>query len=396
MPISIVFKKSTPTGISIPYLNNFSDQTDGQPFNDSMWNVDGTVNYDASATSYNSNWTGGLVFNSAAQESITSEFYLRGDFTDLEAAFSPTGGWNTTVHHGIFLRAVDLSEQNIALIYMQRSTGGNSVQVQSCNGGTWNYNHWNGTTDLEDILKISRSGSVFSVYQDNNLRYNITLNNASPDIKINILCKYWDSSSPSQDYLVDYISIDDADVTYSNIIDEFTGTDSNPVDSNKWTQTLGETFISNNKARQITGGGYNNNIATYKTPLTGEFAVLIDWDLISGPNSSWWQSKFKFGWDTDKAAFIGRIYNGAQQFRRAYNDGTGWSFTAISNSDTTGKFMATRINNTLQLWYDVGDGFVPWTVPVTCNNTDAVTLSLELQSSGLSSTWDWDNVKIIS
>jgi hypothetical protein len=384
----------TNVGISIPYFNDFSDQTDQELINDPMW-VSETAYFDASATSYNSTWTGGLVMNTSPGEEILSEFYLRGDFTDLAVEFSPTNGWNTGSYHGIFLNVRDIFSSNIVNIFMTRSSG-NFNQIQSNNNNSWNYNHYKNTSDLEELFKISRTGNTFYIYVDDSQKASITLNNAPQDMQIRVSTGTW-SGDREQDYLIESISIEDATIAYPEVIGGHIGADFADPDPSIWTRTAGTgyiegqaggSYIYGNKLR--TWGIGTTEFVKWNEAITGDFTIAVDWDFVQSSSSTWWVQYLHIEDETGNKAYIGRFYSGAQRIRFAYYNGSTWNFdNYISSTATNGTFSITRTGNTVKLWHQNGY----FTVPISLSGD--ITLSLGAESSGPSIIVEWDNILVI-
>lgn len=381
-------------GISIPYLNDFSDQVDQEIFSDPMWSTE-TAYFDANAASYSSTWTDGLVMNTYPAEQLLSNFYLRGNFTNCAAKFSPTNGWNTSSHHGIYLNIRDIFSRNIVNIFMERSLG-NYNQCQSCTNGTWNYNLYKGSTDLEEEFKISRIGNTFYIYENDTLRASPTLNNAPQDMQIRISCGTW-SGTPSQDYLIESISIEDAIVAYSEMVGGHTGADFTDPDSSIWTRTAGTgyiegqpggSYIYGNKLR--TWGIGTSEFVKLNEDIPGDFTITADWDFVQSSSSSWWVQYLYIEDEAGNKAYIGRFYSGAQRIRFAYYNGSTWNFdNYIASTATNGTFSITRTGNTVKLWHQAGY----FTIPITFSGD--ISLSLGAESSGPSIIVEWDNIVLI-
>lgn len=211
MSFSIVFKKDNGPGNLFSYYNDFSSMEDQEVFSDSDWTATDTpVYYDSNVVSYNSTWTGGLVFTPPSY--IISNFYLRGDFTKVAINVSSAGAWEGSGHHGLFLKIRDSSYQNSAGIHMEYEFG-NHIQVQSENSGSWNYDVASKSSDLECALKISRSGNDFLLYEDDDLFYTVNIPAAPQDMQIQINASRW-SVGPYQQYMVESIWVEEATIIY--------------------------------------------------------------------------------------------------------------------------------------------------------------------------------------
>lgn len=407
MPVSIVFKKSiVPVGISIPYLNDFSDQTDQELFSDPMWGVVSEVPYfDVDATSYYGLWTGGLIFDSVNDSIVKSNFYLRGDFTDLQIQSSSVGGsYNSTRSHGMFLAVVDDVElmadvNNAVRIWWGLNSGGYHTNTDNCKSGSWNYTATSDPIHYEATMKISRSGNTFYMYSEGSLVATETIPNMPPDARIFIRAEAWENN-PSQNYLLESISIEDATVTYKEVLDNFdSGTNGQEPDSNLWSisgdSPANSATYNNGKLRlDVTG---TNLYVLFNESLSGDFAVKVDFDLVAAPSSSWWVAAMMANTQNGDGVRIDRLANPTQNIRRAYReDGGGWQYSSnTADSTTTGQYMITREGSTLKSWYNVGDGFVPYTAPITCDSTDMdITLFLQT-NTGISATVDFDNFVVI-
>jgi hypothetical protein len=198
---------------SFAYFTDFSDMEDQEEFSDSNWTVTGSTYYDENVVSYNGTWTGGLIFSVNPATYIYSTFHLRGDFTKVSLNVSSAGSWAGSGHHGLFLKVMDDANNNSAGIHMEYEFG-NHIQVQSCKSGSWNYDVFSKSSDVECALKMSRSGNDFLLYEDDNLIYTLTIPAAPQDMKIQINASKW-SVSPSQNYMVERIWVEEATIIYS-------------------------------------------------------------------------------------------------------------------------------------------------------------------------------------
>jgi len=147
--------------------------------------------------------------------------------------------------------------------------------------------------------------------------------------------------------------------------DDFTGNNGDPLDPNRWEVLLStptnSAQINNNKLRMnVSGGGdigYKNIVQTFPA----NFDIQIDWDVISGPSTTWWDGLLRVniidGVNAGWVYMIGRTYAGGHIIRyqeftpiQAYHD--------VAAPQTLGKVRMTRVGTHIQAYHDVGSGWV--------------------------------------
>lgn len=143
--------------------------------------------------------------------------------------------------------------------------------------------------------------------------------------------------------------------------DDFTGSDSDPPDPDKWTETGSPDIQGNELELSVVGSGTEDKV-TLKGNLTGDFDVQVDFDLYTYSLVEGSGADLHVLISEGYEMYLRRGYAGGDRYQRGYKNGGGWNYTPVSTSDDTGKLRITRTGSTWHAyyynagWIEVGSG----------------------------------------
>jgi len=178
-------------------------------------------------------------------------------------------------------------------------------------------------------------------------------------------------------------------------VDRFTGTNGSAPNSTYWTVDTsgasGSIVINSNKLRQTTLNSSGQTYTNYKTYLSGNFEIEVDYALVAYTSNDWWS-----------VSLVAEHTSSGTYFRtdRAYNNTTGHMYRSVVNSshdeditsDTSGKLKICRFGSTMHMYYWNGSSWVsPRSNPEDASGQFKIYLRVSSGSSGGTITVDWDN-----
>jgi hypothetical protein len=140
--------------------------------------------------------------------------------------------------------------------------------------------------------------------------------------------------------------------------DDFTGDDTDPPDTNKWTGGAIGTGIwelQGNKLRMGCGsGGGNSSNSRHLGNFVGDFDFQIDVDGVLTPNSSGWQLYLLAEVDSTHYYYISMWQQiGSPRWQAAYRNGNGTQYPDFdARGSTVGALRLTRTGSTVRCYYD--------------------------------------------
>jgi hypothetical protein len=395
--------------ITVPYTYSFEDLENGSYEGDGInwYTINTPPTYNDSITSYDSSWTGGLVFNTTDGSGFGSKFWFDGDF-DVSIRYSTDSTPLLANAYSIYMRVYDYPSFNNAGPMFGTSGGTHLIRTQSkTDGGVWEVNSSKATDNFEPEFRIVRSGNVISMYDGTTLLSNKTISTLPKHLYL--LSRAYDTiGTNNEDFYMNRIKIDSGTIKYP-LRDAFEGTNGDPVDSEIWTESTTATVatvIDNNRAKQELvdsespeGRGYIYYAPD--TPISGDFTVWIDMSLASAPSTSRWTVLMSlFFENVDDFVYVQRAYSSSHRIALSYYDGNDYLHaldnSSINSGDTDFNFCFTRVGTTVTGYYKF-DG--TWYRAVYPNSYSAaverIGLTCYTRDSYPDITVYWDNFGLI-
>ena len=179
--------------------------------------------------------------------------------------------------------------------------------------------------------------------------------------------------------------------------DDFIEIDDDPPDPQAWSLVTGSSSISSNKLRISTASG-NDEVGSL-FGIYGDFDIQIDVDLVTYPNTNYWNFSFRL-WNAAATAGVTleiRVESSQRKIKFFDNAGSWIERDSDNTSLTSTKFKFVRVSSTITASYwDGGDWVVSGTSTVLGTDTIYVRCKSGKWSSNPTAVADFDNFTINS
>ena len=160
-------------------------------------------------------------------------------------------------------------------------------------------------------------------------------------------------------------------------VERFTGTNGTAPNATYWTSSIvntGSTSIQTNKLRQYSANAAAINTTEYKTFLSGNFDIEVDYSIVSSGGSNWWDLFLMAEVVSTGIQFrISRLYTTSHVYRSFVGTWASGNSATASTSDTSGKLKISRFGNTVHMYYWDGSD---WASPR--NNTEVASGQMKI------------------